>query len=56
VAPEEAIDPVCEMIVAVATARWSSEHEGTAYYFCAPGCRKAFEADPTQFVARGGTP
>jgi len=56
VALEEAIDPVCEMIVAVATARWSSEHEGTAYYFCAPGCRKAFEANPTQFVARGGTP
>lgn len=50
VQPEEAIDPVCEMIVNVETARWSMEHEGTMYYFCAPGCRKAFENDPASFA------
>lgn len=47
---EEAIDPVCEMIVNVETARWTSDHEGSTYYFCAPGCRQAFENDPTNFV------
>ena len=48
--PEEAIDPVCEMVVNVETARWTFAHEGTTYYFCAPGCRKAFENDPASFV------
>ena len=48
--PREAIDPVCEMVVNVDTARWSLEHAGTMYYFCAPGCRKAFENDPASFV------
>ena len=48
--PAEAIDPVCEMIVNVEKARWTTEHEGTTYYFCAPGCRKAFEKNPASFV------
>ncbi len=47
---EEANDPVCEMIVNTETARWTFEHEGETYYFCAPGCRKAFESDPASFV------
>jgi xanthine dehydrogenase accessory factor len=47
----EAIDPVCEMIVDVDTAKWTLEHEGETYYFCAPGCRKAFENDPDAFVS-----
>jgi len=47
---KEAIDPVCKMIVNVETARWTFEHGGTTYYFCAPGCRKTFENDPASFV------
>lgn len=47
----EAVDPVCEMIVNVDTARWSSTYEGTTYYFCAPGCKKAFESNPLSFVS-----
>ncbi|MGF1616897.1 MAG: YHS domain-containing protein [Acidimicrobiia bacterium] len=46
-----AIDPVCEMEVDIASARWISEHEGETYYFCAPGCKTAFEKDPTSFLA-----
>ena len=46
-APLTAIDPICEMTVDVATAAFTSEHEGTMYYFCAAGCQKAFERDPT---------
>ncbi len=48
--PETAIDPVCQMTVDVATARFVSEHEGTTYYFCAAGCQRAFEADPASFI------
>ncbi len=48
--PQEAVDPVCEMIVNVETARWTFDHEGTTYYFCAPGCRKAFESNPENYV------
>lgn len=48
--PETAIDPVCEMTVDIATARFTTEHEGTTYYFCAAGCQRAFEADPAAFL------
>ena len=48
--PEVAIDPVCQMEVEIATARWVSEHDGQKYYFCAPGCQKAFDANPVAFL------
>jgi xanthine dehydrogenase accessory factor len=41
-----AIDPVCGMQVDPATARWTAERDGATFYFCAPGCRKAFLATP----------
>jgi xanthine dehydrogenase accessory factor len=50
--PEHAIDPVCQMTVDIATARWTTEHKGTVYYFCAPGCKSAFEKDPAAFLGR----
>jgi xanthine dehydrogenase accessory factor len=37
-----AIDPVCGMEVDIATARWTAENDGELFYFCAPGCRRAF--------------
>jgi xanthine dehydrogenase accessory factor len=43
-ASEMAIDPICGMEVDVATARWTAERDGQTYYFCAPGCRRAFLA------------
>jgi xanthine dehydrogenase accessory factor len=48
--PHVAIDPVCEMEVEVATAKWIAEHEGETYYFCAPGCRAAFEKAPAEYA------
>ncbi|MFP3914988.1 MAG: XdhC family protein [Actinomycetota bacterium] len=48
--PETALDPVCGMTVEVATARFHTHHNGTAYYFCAAGCQRAFESDPTSFL------
>jgi xanthine dehydrogenase accessory factor len=41
---EEAIDPVCGMTVAIATATESVECDGVTYYFCGAHCRKTFEA------------
>lgn len=40
--PQEAIDPICGMTVAVATARHKAEVAGVAYYFCCAGCRAKF--------------
>jgi YHS domain-containing protein len=49
-------DPVCGMDVDESTAKHTTQHEGQTYYFCAPGCRKAFEADPQKYLAPGHTP
>ena len=46
----EAIDPVCGMTVAVAEAAATAVHEGVTYYFCAPGCKRRFEADPAAYL------
>jgi xanthine dehydrogenase accessory factor len=40
--PEEAIDPVCGMTVAVATSRHQATREGQTYHFCSAGCRERF--------------
>lgn len=40
--PAEAVDPVCGMTVAIATARHTAEMKGVAYYFCCAGCRTRF--------------
>lgn len=48
--PDIAIDPVCEMEVDVATARFKAEYNGETYYFCAAGCQRAFEANPEAFL------
>jgi YHS domain-containing protein len=48
-----AIDPVCGMSVDIATARHKSEYQGETYYFCAPGCKRSFEANPEQYLKQG---
>lgn len=49
--PHIAMDPVCGMEVEVATARWIADHEGETFYFCAPGCKAAFEKEPAEFLS-----
>ena len=49
-----ATDPVCHMSVIVSEHALSCEHPdpalvGTMVWFCGPGCRKAFLADPDAF-------
>jgi len=46
------IDPICRMDVDTANPPGGqSEHQGTKYYFCAPGCRVAFDRDPEKYLA-----
>lgn len=45
-----AVDPVCGMTVTIGPDTISFEHQGVTYHFCAPGCRRAFAADPASFL------
>jgi YHS domain-containing protein len=47
-------DPVCGMECDEKTAAAKSEYKGKTYYFCAPGCKKAFDADPEKYAGGGG--
>ena len=47
----EAVDPYCGMTVPVSGNDVSSEYGGTTYYFCCPGCRAGFVADPGKALA-----
>lgn len=43
-------DPVCGMEVDEKTAQFKAEHMGETYYFCSPGCKRAFEANPHKYM------
>ena len=45
-----AMDPVCKMTVDPETAPAKTEYKGKTYYFCAPGCKVAFEKDPEKYL------
>jgi len=45
-----AIDLVCGMEVDEKKAAATSEHKGKTYYFCAPGCKKAFDENPEKYL------
>ncbi len=48
-----ALDPVCKMEVEPETAAAQAEYQGETYYFCAPGCKVAFEQDPEKYLKAG---
>ena len=45
-----AIDPICKMSVDPRRAPAKTEYKGQTYYFCAPGCKAAFEKDPERYL------
>jgi YHS domain-containing protein len=45
-----AIDPVCKMQVDEKKAAAKSEYKGRTYYFCAVGCKKAFDKEPEKYL------
>jgi len=50
-----AIDPVCKMKVDEKHAAAKSDYKGTTYYFCAAGCKKAFDKEPEKYLPVAGT-
>jgi xanthine dehydrogenase accessory factor len=48
----EAIDPVCNMTVDIATARYTTEYAGQIYYFCSASCQRSFEKEPSRYLAK----
>ena len=50
--PETAIDPVCGMIVEIATARHHCTYDGREFYFCCPACKRLFERSPQEYLVQ----
>ena len=48
-----AIDPICKMEVDETKAVATSEYKNKTYYFCAMGCKRAFDEDPEKYLEKG---
>lgn len=44
-------DPVCGMWFEPEDAADETMHVGRIFYFCAPGCKIAFEREPEKFIS-----
>ncbi len=42
----QARDPICGMMVEIATARYTSLYHDETYYFCCAGCKQKFDREP----------
>ncbi len=47
-------DPVCGMDVDMRKPPATSVYQGKTYYFCAPGCKKAFDTNPEKYLKQPG--
>ena len=47
---EKVKDVVCGMTIDPQTAAATSEYNGETYYFCARGCKVAFDKDPEKYL------
>jgi xanthine dehydrogenase accessory factor len=47
-----AIDPVCDMEVDIATARYKADFEGVTYYFCCASCKSRFLKQPHDYLSQ----
>lgn len=43
-------DLVCGMMIDPKTAAATSEYKGKTYYFCAKGCKVAFDKNPEKYI------
>ena len=48
---EKVKDLVCGMMIDPQTAAATSEYRGQTYYFCARGCKVAFDRDPEKYIS-----
>lgn len=50
--PDLATDPVCDMKVDMAKPNGGTfDHDGHTYYFCGPGCNRAFQKEPEAYLS-----
>ena len=50
--PDVATDPVCDMQVDMKKPNGGTyQHEGETYYFCGPGCNRAFQKEPAAYLS-----
>jgi YHS domain-containing protein len=47
-----AIDPVCKMTVDEKNPPATSVYKGDKHYFCAVGCKKAFDKNPEKYLGK----
>src|SRR5580704_9122628 len=47
---DRARDPVCGMAVRRETAKWTTQHDGQAYFFCNERCLTRFREDPSKYL------
>ena len=47
--PDTSIDPVCGMTVTISADALHADVEGERVWFCCPGCRRAYLADPGKY-------
>src|SRR6266404_7442293 len=45
------VDPVCDMKVETATARFRAQHDGKEYFFCSAGCLAKFQSSPETILS-----
>jgi YHS domain-containing protein len=47
-------DPVCKMEVNEKEAAATSTYKDKTYYFCAVGCKNAFDKEPEKYLSESG--
>jgi len=52
----QAKDPICGMMVEIATARYTSLYHEETYYFCCAGCKQKFDKEPKKYLVDAYTP
>ena len=48
--PNTATDPICGMVVDIATARYTRSYDGSTWYFCSKHCLDKFAASPEHYT------
>jgi len=54
--PPTALDPVCGMTIDPAKAAATSTYRGETVYFCMPGCKTKFDANPEAYAGKLAKP
>ena len=49
--PNDAVDPICRMAVAITDTALSADYMGTSYYFCSETCLRRFLKNPAAAAA-----